>query len=139
MMQSLSSINKVYSLITQEKSNHNLAHVPIVDESSILTNAYEAKKNYGRGRGVSHGGSSKNNSRYCTYCQKYGHTVEFCYQKHRHPQINKFVNTYNINASESHNSSLSPEVNQQEPQISGLIQEKYDQLLCLLQQASLTP
>lgn len=45
MMEFLSFINKVYSLIAYEESNHIPAHVPVVDEYSILTSAYEAKKN----------------------------------------------------------------------------------------------
>lgn len=101
-MESLPSINKVYSLIAQEESNHIAAYVNIFDESSILTNAYEANISYGRGRGKSYGGSRKNNSRYFTHCHKYGHTIEFFYQKHGHPQVNKSINTYNTNFSEWH-------------------------------------
>jgi len=38
---------------------------------------------------------STKSSRYCTYCNKHGHTLEFCYHKHCHPNFNKsysFVN-----------------------------------------------
>lgn len=92
----------------------------VVDEASILTNAYEAKKTYGRGRGSNYGGYNNNNSRYYTHCHMYGHTIELFYQKHGHPQVNKSTNTYNTNASESNHPSPSPEVNQQEPQVLGL-------------------
>lgn len=53
MMESLSSINKVNSLNTQEESNNTPAHVSVIDKSSILTNDYEAKKIYCQDRGAS--------------------------------------------------------------------------------------
>lgn len=112
VIESLQSINNVYYLVAQEESNYISTHVFVVDEASIPTNAYEAKKLYGRGRGSSYGSSNKNISRYCTHCHKYGHTVEFYYQKHGHPQVNKFVNTCNTNASELNHLNPSPKMNQ---------------------------
>lgn len=99
MMESL-SINKLYSLVAQEESNHIPTHVHVVDEAIILTNSYKAKKSYGHGGGTIYGGSNQKNSRYYINCHKYGHTVQFCYGKHAHPQVNKSTNTYNTNSSE---------------------------------------
>lgn len=60
LMDSLRSINKIYSLIAQEESN--MIATFVVDDSILFANAYDAKKAYGRGRGS----FGKNNSRYCT-------------------------------------------------------------------------
>lgn len=62
-MDFFSSINKVYSSVANEESNTTFA--PIVNESNILTNAYDAKQIYGRGRGINYEGNDHNNSRYC--------------------------------------------------------------------------
>lgn len=47
-MESLQSISKVYSLVAHKENNNIHAYVPVVDESNFFTNAYEAKKCYGR-------------------------------------------------------------------------------------------
>lgn len=125
LMDSLSSINKFYYLVAQEDSNN--VHALVVDESTVITSAYDAKKSYGRSKGINNEGTHRNNTRYRTYCYKYGH-----------PEVNKpisYDNTYKNNANESHqhNSYL----NQQEPNVSGLTQEKYDHPVCLLPSANL--
>jgi len=82
LMDPLPSINKVYSMVAQEESN-NVASTPHVstEDSSILVNASDARKPFMLGK-VSGAPQSKNNSRYCTFCHRNNHTVEYCYQKH---------------------------------------------------------
>jgi hypothetical protein len=86
----LPSLNKVYSLVIQEESNH----APILslpsDESNVLVNATDSKKPYGRGRGSY--GNQKNSSRHCTFCNRSNHTIDTCYLKHGFPNANKPTN-----------------------------------------------
>lgn len=65
-------------------------------------------------------------------CDRHGYIIEFCYQKHGHPNISK-PNSSSSNAtdSQSNPSSETPHF--------GLTQGKYDELMCLLQQANLIP
>jgi hypothetical protein len=99
LMDPLPSINKVYSLVVQEESNTAFLVAP-ASESLSMVNASDARKGYGRGKPPSSG--SKNSSRYCTFCDRPGHTVEFCYSKHGHPNVNK-RQTPSANASQSEN------------------------------------
>ncbi|XP_058775889.1 uncharacterized protein LOC131650182 [Vicia villosa] len=95
IMDPLPSINRIYSLVVQEESHHQTTTPP--DESSVLVNAaqkYDFKHK---------GGFHKNTPRVCTFCNRTGHTVDFCYQKHGHPNFNK--NKSFINASQVENSS----------------------------------
>lgn len=129
----------MYSLVAQEERSCTLTHVV---DNPILTNSYDAKKGYGRYRGINYGGNGKNNSRHFTHWHKYGHTADFCYKKYDHPHINKTlssVNTYNNTNIESQQPNFTSDSNQQESNIFGLTQEKYDQLVCLLQQANSFP
>jgi hypothetical protein len=90
-MDLLPSINMVYSLVVQEESNNGSISLPAVTEDqSILANASDARKQFGHGKVVA---GSKNNSRFCTFCKRTNHTVEFCYQKHG------FQNSYESNSS----------------------------------------
>lgn len=89
LMDPLPSINKVYSMVVQEESNNTpLPSVPMED-TSILVNASDARKPYGRGKSPSGSAQSKGTSRYCTFCHGNNHTVDFCYQKHGYPNANK--------------------------------------------------
>lgn len=74
-----------------------------MDEATILTNAYDAKKSYGRGKRSNYGGNGKSNPKYCINCHKYGYTIYFFYQKYGHPQFNKpssSANTCNTTTTE---------------------------------------
>lgn len=94
LMDLLPHINKVYSLVVQEESQNSLLPTPTsVDESSIFVNAYDFKKFVGnKGKGPSGASTNKSGGRFCTFCNRYNHTIEFCYLKHGHPNINKFHN-----------------------------------------------
>lgn len=86
-MESLPSINKVYSLIAQEE--RDVIPTIVIDESSILANAYDVNMGYGWGMCFNHGGYGENSLRYFTYCDRYGHTIEFSI---KNMVINKWTN-----------------------------------------------
>jgi len=139
LMDPLPSINKVYSMVIQEESNNTTPPPRVsIEDSSILVNASDARKPFMRGK-PSGASQSKNNSRYCTFCHKKNHTMEYCYQKHGYPNANKLVASSNVvnseHALDSHTSSEgSSSVSQ-----TSLTQEEYVHLVSLLQQSSLVP
>jgi hypothetical protein len=94
LMDPLPPLNKVYSLVIQEESNHKF--VPDLDDSPSLINA--AYKGNNEGKGVA--STPKNPPRVSTFCNRTGHTVEFCYQKHGHPSFNKGKTVVNASCSE---------------------------------------
>jgi len=64
LLDHLPSINKVYSLVVQEKSNNNVISVSTsFDDSSIIVNAYEARKLFGLGKGSSGSSNTEHPSR----------------------------------------------------------------------------
>ncbi|GAU11490.1 hypothetical protein TSUD_344800 [Trifolium subterraneum] len=137
LMDPLPSINKVFSLVVQEESNHQTV-IPI-DDSSAFINASDARKPPFRGKGPSNG---RNSNRVCTYCGKNGHTVDFCYAKHGHPNVHKgnaSVHASNGEVAETRFANSVTEVGSSSSNATGLSQDKYDQLISLLQQANLVP
>jgi len=113
-MDPLPPINKVYSLVVQEESQNVVFFAPSsIDESSISVNASDARKFHARGKGVAGNTNGKNNSRFCTFCNRYNHTIEFFYQKHGHPNFNKAsssVHNANSEVSDTSNSIGSSDV-----------------------------
>ena len=87
-------------MVIQEESN-NIAPTSLVstEDSSILVNASNARKPFGRGKPSSGASQSINNSRYCTFCHGNNHTVEYCYQKHGYPNAHKPAASSNVVAS----------------------------------------
>ncbi|CAJ2649735.1 unnamed protein product [Trifolium pratense] len=135
LMDPLPSLNKVYSLVIQEEQS--LPSTVVNDESSSLINA--AYKPQFRGKGPS-ASSSKPNSKYCTFCHRNNHVVEFCYAKHGHPNQNQngaSVNASNTEEGEASNGNteggVSATVN------NSISQEQFHQLVVLLQQVNLPP
>jgi len=67
----------------------------------IFVNAYDSKKFGGnRGKDPAGASASKSGCRYCTFCNRYNHTVEFCYLKHGHPNSTKSHNSTNATNAE---------------------------------------
>ncbi|GAU15747.1 hypothetical protein TSUD_235630 [Trifolium subterraneum] len=134
LMDPLPSINKVYSLVVQEESNNQT--LISVDDPSALVNAFDVRKPPYCGKGNTNGRSS---TRVCTYCGKNGHTVEFCYGKHGYPNVNKgsaSTNASNGNTTAPRFTNSVTEVGSSSSSTC-LTQDKYDQLISLLQQANL--
>jgi hypothetical protein len=124
----LPSLNKVFSLVIQEESNNiSVPAMSTLEDSNVFINAYDARKSQGRGKGA-----YNKPTRHCTFCNKTNHTVDFCYQKHGFPNVNKRksqANATSSDVSEVNNSSG----------LSSLSQDKMEQLVALLQQANLLP
>ena len=137
LLDPLPSINKVYSLVVQEESNNCTISLPSVSEdSNILVNASDSKKQYGYGKTLD---GSKNNSRFCTFCKRTNYTVEFCYQKHGYPNSYKSNSSANAtNAALASVADIQP-VNSaiDNPPFTGLTQELYNHLVSLLQQSQM--
>jgi len=107
-----------------------------------------ARRPQGRGRGS----FNKPSARYCSFCNRYNHTIEFCYQKHGFPnKPNPYVQSQptghsqaNASSAESSDASnVSGGIGNVSGGIGnvsggiGLAQDKIDQLVSLLQQANL--
>jgi hypothetical protein len=132
LMDPLPTLNKVYSLVVQEESNHKSLTVAGIDDSPLLANAADARKQSNRGKGVA---PSKNSNRVCTFCGKNNHTVEFCYAKHGHPNVNKGNSAHHEPNGPRTANSVAEEGSSSTN--AGLSQVQYDQLVSLLQQANL--
>jgi len=134
-------IKKVYSLVVQEERQNFLLPTPIsIDESTISVNAYDSKRFAGnKGKGPSGASTNKSGSRFCTFCNRYNHTVEFCYLKHGHPNVNKSHNSTNATTAEISEASKSSSTTDMVATGSNfsLTQEKYNHLVTLLQRANL--
>lgn len=125
----LPTLNKVFSLVIQEESNN--ASVPgmvTLEDGNVSINAYDARKSQGRGKGV----YNKPPTRHSTFCNKNNHTVDFCYQKHEFPNVNKPTSHAKATSGDVSDVNVSSGV-------SGVSQDKMEQLVALLQQAYLIP
>jgi len=131
-MDPLPPLNKVYSLVVQEESNNVVISPSLLvqDESNVLINSSESRISFCRGKNPY---SSKNSSRYFTFCNKTNHIVEFCYKKHEHNKPNS-----SVNASLGESSEAAYGGNAVLPPFS-LNQEQLPQLVSLLQQSNLLP
>lgn len=78
LLETLPFINKIYSLIAQEE--RNITPTPTFEASNLVTNAFDAKRGLGRGN-------------LFTHCNKHGHAIDFCYQKHISL---KFINLHHL-------------------------------------------
>jgi hypothetical protein len=72
LMDPLPTINKVYSLVVQEESNFAISNpvAPNSDESNVLVNASDSKKQFNRGTTPMTNGKGKGDTRHCTLCDK---------------------------------------------------------------------
>ncbi|RHN78291.1 putative retrotransposon gag domain-containing protein [Medicago truncatula] len=128
LMVPLPSINKVYSLVIQEESNNcNLSLPSVLEDSSILANASDAKKHFGPGKAFA---GPKNTSRFFTFCNRKNHTVEFCYQKHGYPNFYKPNSSANASSSGPANTQHVNSAIDNAP-CTGLTQEHYNHILTL--------
>ncbi|PNY15019.1 flavonol sulfotransferase-like protein, partial [Trifolium pratense] len=112
LMDPLPTINKVYSLVVQEESNHAMIDpiVPNSDDSNVLVNASDARKPFNRGKSLMNSGKGKGDTRHCTFCDKNGHTVDWCYKKHGNPNIRSntgvnLVNSDNVDSTTANGNS----------------------------------
>ena len=136
MMDPLPSINRVYALIIQEESNNNSV-ASSVDEQISLVNASDSRnRSQGRGRGYSSGSKPP---RQCSFCGTSNHTVDYCYAKHGHLNFQKQAPSVNASSSSENNEAASRSNTGASSPSANISQEKYDQLVSLLQQVNLLP
>jgi hypothetical protein len=128
MLVPLPSINRVYSLVVQEESN-NLSIASSNIEPFSVVNASDSRKSQGRGRGYY---NSYKPPRHCSFCGKSNHTIDYCYQKHGHPNFPKQNSLVNA-SSNNDDIEVQPGSCSASPSSSSISQEKYDQLVSLLQ------
>ncbi|XP_058000801.1 uncharacterized protein LOC131179102 [Hevea brasiliensis] len=94
LLESLPSINRVFSLVVQQERHMNIG---ILTEPKVLVNksnpAGFQRNVYGRGTDTTNRKfGTQNNNETCTYCGKPRHTEETCYRKHGFPLGFKFKN-----------------------------------------------
>lgn len=131
MLDPLPSINKVYSLVIQEASNNHSLSSPI-DEPLSIVNVVDSRNPQGRGRGYS---NSFMPPRYCTFCGKNNHAIDFRYKKHVHPNFQRQGSYVNVSSSTNEVEAQSGSSTDASSFLSSNIsQEKYDKLVSLLQQ-----
>jgi hypothetical protein len=71
-------------VIQEESNSASLLPISVCEDTSIQLNATDARRYQPRGNGASPTNSNKP-PRYCTFCHRNNHTVEFCYEKHGYP------------------------------------------------------
>jgi len=131
MMDPLPSINRVYALVIQEENNNNFVASSVEEQISLVHGSDSRNSSQGRGRGYSSGPIS--------FCGRSNHTVDYCYAKHGHPNFQKQAPSVNASSSSENNeatSGINTDVSSPSANIS---QEKYDQLVSLLQQVNFLP
>lgn len=136
LMDHLPSINRIYSLVVQEESNHK--NVVVVEDNSILVNATHIPDSKHKG-GLNAGKPSTTVS---TFCNRNEHTIGFCYQKYGHPNFNKNKSFINVSQVDAHISSQAPnkiQVTYAPSNHEQISQAQYNQLFTLLQHSNLNP
>jgi len=68
----------------------------VSDDTSIQMNASATRKAHSRGKNYFQVAGSSIPSRFCTFCNRTNYTVDFCYQKHGYPNINKKQSRTNV-------------------------------------------
>jgi hypothetical protein len=105
----------------------------VSDDSSVQINASEARKFPGRGKNP----SQSKPTRFCTFCNRTNHIVDFFYLKHGFP--NKTQPRVNVTTNEDVDAGNSSSIGSGSSTGSstGFTQEQLVQLASLLQQANL--
>jgi len=135
MMDPLPSINIVYAFIQEQSNNNSVAS--LVDEQISLVNAPDSR-NRSQGRGIGYSSGPKP-PRQCSFCGRSNHTVDYCYAKHGHPNFQKQAPFVNASSSSENNEATSRSNTDVPSPSANISQEKYDQLVSLLQQVNLLP
>jgi len=138
LLHPLPTLNKVYSLVIQEESNSaSILPINVGEDTFVQLNASDARRFSPRGKTVTPNNSNKP-ARYCTFCHRNNHTVDFCYEKHGYPNGNKpQPRSNNMVQAKTDDNTSSASLNASTSSTIGISQEQYAQLVSLLQQASL--
>lgn len=84
------SVNKVYSLISQEEKHRELisSHFTSNNASALVAKKYTPDSNRCRGSSSKEQIGSSSNCN-CSYCHRDGHTIDECYKLHGYPPRKK--------------------------------------------------
>jgi hypothetical protein len=136
LLDPLPSLNKVYSLVVQEESNNaSLPSLSVSDDTSIQINATDTRRPQGRGKSF----SQHKPGRFCTFCNRTNHIVDFCYMKHGYPNVNNAQPHVNVASQEEFDAgtSSSSGLGASASSNTGFSQYQLDQLVSMLQQENL--
>ncbi|GAU31058.1 hypothetical protein TSUD_214940 [Trifolium subterraneum] len=149
LMEPLSTINKVLSMVLQEERQQSYGLTPQVDakteSSDALANSVDrhgARRGYGRGRGnFSYQGgrgrgNNSNTAKVCSYCGKNGHTIDICYKKHGYPPNWGYTRGNNGGNSSVNNVEVDHDDEGGNSNVS-LTKDQYNSLLALLERNNL--
>lgn len=170
MMDPLPFINKAYGLVLQQEGQlqgSNIIDSKVLFNSSNQPNSqgnwsYNQEKGtagFGRGRGNANSGRGDGTygkgrgrgytSKQCTYCNKFGHTVDQCYSKHGYPPIFKTregsaINSLVIPEDDHNQNAIVPSVSHNPPhgntsQSLQLAPDQLQQIISTLQQNTNRP
>src|ERR1044072_8639668 len=85
LMEPLLSLNRASSMVLQQEKQFGNG-----EDAQFSANATDGRRfNSGYGRDNNGYGRGKS-KRFCTFCGKTGHTVDYCYSKHGHPDDVKY-------------------------------------------------
>ena len=148
LMEPLPSINKVFSLLSQQERQMYVEEpqpvVSLADSGQGNSFAGRGRGMRGRGRtssGRGHGGRGSSSKLVCSYCGKTGHLVDTCYKKHGYPLTNKprGGNVNNVTAEDDLDDNCSVASSHKELREDSCLSftpEQHKALLALLQQSA---
>ncbi|XP_058008186.1 uncharacterized protein LOC131182858 [Hevea brasiliensis] len=162
LLDSLPSINKVFSLTVQQErqmdlgedfSSKALVNTKLMSDD-FTDNGFQKGSGYSYGRGQNitnqyqfnkNFSGNSSNVKVCTYCEKQRHTVDTCYKKHGFPPGYKFKNSGSSanqvtveDQSSGNTDNITIQVNSPSIQSVPFTQEQIQQLLALIQPPNLT-
>jgi hypothetical protein len=116
--------------VIQEESNNHLVASSIDEHVSLVNDSNSRNKPQGRGIGYSNGPKPP---RHCSFCGRNNHIVDYCYAKHGHRNFLKRAPSINASSSTKTNEATPGCCIDASSPSSSISQEKYDQLVSLLQ------
>ncbi|RWR85571.1 hypothetical protein CKAN_01444200 [Cinnamomum micranthum f. kanehirae] len=81
------SVNKVYSLVSQEEKQRelNISHISSIEASALVTKRTTASDFQRWPGNNSRENATSRSNKNCRYCRRDGHTIEECYKLHGYP------------------------------------------------------
>ena len=126
LLDPLPTLNKV------ESNSTFILPISVGEDTFVQLNASDARRFSPRGKTVTPNNSNKP-ARYCTFCHRNNHTVDFCYEKHGYPNGNKpQPRSNNMLQAKTDDNTSSASLNASTSSTIGISQEQYAQLVSLL-------
>jgi len=126
LLDPLPTLNKV------ESNSTFILPISVGEDTFVQLNASDARRFSPRGKTVTLNNSIKP-ARYCIFCHRNNHTVDFCYEKHGYPNGNKpQPRSNNMLQAKTDDNTSSASLNASTSSTIGISQEQYAQLVSLL-------